>query len=127
MSEIISEKTSGKAVKTSHDTACRNSTISVYDMDYLCLSQSATASFTVTENIENVSQDLEYGQFDLEPLTNSQQETLFQDIPHSDIDEIFRKIDATNPNPFSGLNRKCATKDLMRSFNHWLQLNVYLP
>ncbi|XP_071180979.1 uncharacterized protein [Mytilus edulis] len=80
MSEILSSKTCGKK-------SC------ISNIDFLCLSQS-TITVEANEGVENIPVELSDANFDLELLSNSQNETVMNDIlPNNQLDEILTEID----------------------------------
>ncbi|CAG2191001.1 unnamed protein product [Mytilus edulis] len=79
MSEILSSKTCGKK-------SC------ISNIDFLCLSQS-TITVEANEGVENIPVELSDANFDLELLSNSQNETVMNDIlPNNQLDEILTEI-----------------------------------
>lgn len=82
MSEILSEKTVGKAKQVK---SC------ISNIDFLCLSQTTVA---VEESSENVPVDLNDTKVELQPLSNSQNEAVMNDLmPNDGFDEILKEID----------------------------------
>lgn len=81
MSETISEKTLCQAMVSKPSTNTENLPSNI---DFLCLSQSS-----VTIETESPAHD-----FDLQPLSNSQTETLLNDlIPNDSTDEILKTLE----------------------------------
>ncbi|VDI10339.1 Hypothetical predicted protein [Mytilus galloprovincialis] len=79
MSEILSSKNCGKK-------SC------ISNIDFLCLSQS-TITVEANEGVENIPVELSDANFDLELLSNSQNETVMNDIlPNNQLDEILTEI-----------------------------------
>ena len=87
MSEILSEKTSGKLAKVNK----------ISNVDFLCLSQSTLT--TTSSGDENVPVDLDTTNLDLQLLSNSQTEQVLQDLlPDNDgFDDIVKYIDKYVP------------------------------
>lgn len=85
MSEILSEKTLGKSKKVKS---------SISNIDFLCLSQS-----TISVEEENIPIDLNDTKVDLQPLSNSQNEAVMNDLmPNDGFDEFLKEIDTCFPN-----------------------------
>lgn len=87
MSDILSEKTLGKSKRIK---SC------ISNIDFPCLSQS-----TISVEEENIPKDLNDTKVDLQPLSNSQNEAVMNDLmPNDGFDEFLKEIDthATNEN-----------------------------